>query len=307
MDTKLGNNNCRTLFGINPAIVSPGNPIVIPLEPEFVVQQDGDKKQDCENKAMKRWLSKWSDKYKNEGFTALGDDLFAKDSICKKVIEAVMHFLFVCKPLSHKYIYEMVESFRKSNDLSVVERKEWTGKQYIYYQYRFLNNILIKNDDEALKVNWLDITITDSKGRQKYHNGFITDYEITEETVIGLATDGRCRWKIENEVNNTLKTKGYHLEHNFGHGKKNLCRVLLSLNLIAFLFHNILELTENPYGSLRKRLPTRKAFFQHISVLSCYLCFESWWVMIAYMLKSLDNPQPPPADNIIRNSDYLSF
>jgi hypothetical protein len=29
---------------------------------------------------------------------------------------------------------------------------------------------------------------------------------------------GRARWKVENENNNTLKTKGYHLEHNYGHG-----------------------------------------------------------------------------------------
>ncbi len=29
-------------------------------------------------------------------------------------------------------------------------------------------------------------------------------------------------WKVENENNNTLKTKGYHLEHNFGHGQKHL-------------------------------------------------------------------------------------
>ncbi len=31
-----------------------------------------------------------------------------------------------------------------------------------------------------------------------------------------------ARWKIENESFNTLKTKGYHLEHNFGHGDANL-------------------------------------------------------------------------------------
>jgi len=33
---------------------------------------------------------------------------------------------------------------------------------------------------------------------------------------------GRCRWKIENETFNTLKNQGYHFEHNYGHGEKNL-------------------------------------------------------------------------------------
>ncbi len=32
----------------------------------------------------------------------------------------------------------------------------------------------------------------------------------------------RARWKIENEGFNVLKTKGYNLEHNFGHGIQNL-------------------------------------------------------------------------------------
>ena len=41
--------------------------------------------------------------------------------------------------------------------------------------------------------------------------------------------DGRARWKSENETNNVLKTKGYHLEHNFGHGKENLCALLATM------------------------------------------------------------------------------
>ena len=41
----------------------------------------------------------------------------------------------------------------------------------------------------------------------------------------------------------TLKTKGYNLEHNFGHGKKHLSAVLATLNLLAFAFHTVAELT----------------------------------------------------------------
>jgi len=39
--------------------------------------------------------------------------------------------------------------------------------------------------------------------------------------------DGRARWKVENENNNVLKTKGYHIEHNFGHGNQHLASLLL--------------------------------------------------------------------------------
>jgi hypothetical protein len=56
-----------------------------------------------------------------------------------------------------------------------------------------------------------------------------------------VAPAGRGRGKIENENNNILKTKGYHLEPNFGHGQQYLSAFLLSLNLLAFLFHTVLE------------------------------------------------------------------
>jgi hypothetical protein len=37
-------------------LVAPGHNQVVPLEPEFVVPQDGHDKQDCESMAARRWL-----------------------------------------------------------------------------------------------------------------------------------------------------------------------------------------------------------------------------------------------------------
>jgi len=36
----------------------------------------------------------------------------------------------------------------------------------------------------------------------------------------------RARRKVENENNNVLKTKGYHLEHNYGYGHQFLSTAL---------------------------------------------------------------------------------
>ncbi|MFN8967925.1 MAG: ISNCY family transposase, partial [Pseudanabaena sp.] len=56
----------------------------------------------------------------------------------------------------------------------------------------------------------------------------------------------------ENENHNVLKTKGYNLEHNFGHGQKHLSSTLLSLNLLAFLFHTVLQLIDSSYQEIRR-------------------------------------------------------
>ncbi len=42
------------------------------------------------------------------------------------------------------------------------------------------------------------------------------DHFVQALNVTELVASGRARWKTENENHNVLKTKGYHLEHNFG-------------------------------------------------------------------------------------------
>lgn len=81
-----------------------------------------------------------------------------------------------------------------------------------------------------------------------------------------------------------LKTKGYHLEHNFGHGKNHLSTILVTLNLLAFLFHTVLQLIDKSYQQIRKRRGARKTFFNDIRTLTTYLLFESWQHLIAFML-----------------------
>ena len=83
-------------------IVAPGHNRVMPLEPEFIVPQDGHDKQDCESRAARRWLAAHGARYARFGPVYLGDDLFSRQPICQAVLDVGGHFLFVCKPDSHK-------------------------------------------------------------------------------------------------------------------------------------------------------------------------------------------------------------
>jgi hypothetical protein len=77
----------------------------------------------------------------------------------------------------------------------------------------------LRDADDALMVNWCEITTRTEDGKVIYYNAFATSLAINDANVIEVVASGRARWKIENENNNTLKTKGYNFEHNFGHGK----------------------------------------------------------------------------------------
>jgi hypothetical protein len=153
----------------------------------------------------------------------------------------------------------------------------------------------LRNSNDALQVNWLELIIPDEKtGEVLYQNSFVTNHNVTNTKVVQIAEVGRIRWKIENENNNTLKTKGYHLEHNFGHGQQDLANVLATLNILAFLIHTIQEITEPASQRLRYALGARKTFFDDLRVLTRYVVFETWDDLFSFMQEGLEIiPEPP--------------
>ena len=96
-------------------------------------------------------------------------------------------------------------------------------------KFLFINQVPLRDGEDALQVNWCKLTTRLPDGKIVYKNSFVTNFKISKNNVKPIVADGRARWKIENENNNVLKTKGYHLEHNFGHGKKHLSALLLTL------------------------------------------------------------------------------
>jgi hypothetical protein len=289
-----------THTALMPAIVTPGSPQVIPLEPEFIVPQDGQEKQDCERAAAKRWLDSLAQGYSPLGITVLGDDLYACQPFIRKVVDQGLHYIFVAKPRSHKYLYEELQASETLGQMKSLQLTEWTGKERRAVNYRYINEVTLKDSEDSIRVNWVELTLTNAQGKVTFRNSYVTSYLLDEHNVAAVVEAGRCRWKIENENFNTLKTKGYHFEHSFGHGKNYLSQTLLSLNILAFLFHTVLELQDERCALLRKSLPRRDTFFQHIAALTQYLCFASWQSLLWFMLHALqDGPAPPPDPSVI--------
>lgn len=277
---------------ITPVIVNPAYNMAIPLAPEFIVPQDGNDKQDCETNAAKRWLMTHADKFRNVGITILGDDLYCRQPMCQLVLSKGFNFVFVCKPDSHKTLYQWVELLEEHGDLNQFVLFRWNGRYREIYTYKYANDVPLRDSKDALRVNWVELTISKEDGEILYKNAFATNFKVTDSNGETLVAGGRCRWKVENENNNTLKTKGYHLEHNYGHGKKHLSSLLVTFNLLAFLFHTVLELTDNHYKQIRSILPSRKTFFDDLRALTRYICFDSWEHLLEFMLNSLTRASP---------------
>ena len=255
------------------AIVRPGNNEVLPVMGEAIRNGDGQEKQDCEHEAGKRWLLAHGPEYRWLKVTLLGDDLYSDQPFCEAVLAQKMSFLFTCKPESHRWLSETVEqSFLEEKTV-----KQWTGRHNQISTYRWINGVPLRDSKDALLVNYLYMQIRNEKtGKVGYTNSWVTDKKITAEHVEMLASCARARWKIENEHNNVLKNRGYHLEHNFGHGKQYAGEIFLLLNLLAFQFHTVLELCDEEYGKARASVGRRDSFFHHMQAALRYALHETW-------------------------------
>ena len=262
------------------------------LRPQFITPQDGDHKQDCETKAAYRWFDQNAARYASLRPIYLGDDLYANQPICEKVTQAGGDFIFRVKEGSHKTLFSYLDGVTWPTT-RVVKKTPGRKQPNLIYQYRFAKQLPIRDGNDALKVNYVELQIRrvgDRKPTQSFR--FVTSLDVTKANAADIAAAGRARWKIENEGFNLLKKHGYHMEHNFGHGKHGLSDTLMTLNLIAFAFHAVCNHLCELWQAARARFSRKHRFFVAIDIINCYLYFENWQAL----LSATADPQPrlPP-------------
>ena len=253
---------------------------VLPLAPEFIRNEDGEGKQDCERNAGKRWLENNADRYTWLNPIVIGDDLYADYPTCMAIVGKGFHFLLTCKPDSHKWLYDSI-------DEGCLEKKTvrtWNGREHLEYRYRWYNGVELREEEPTVKVNYLLMEIwNEEKGKTTYRNSWVTDLGIGEKNIEEMVECGRARWKIENEHNNVLKHHGYHLEHNFGHGEEHACEIYAVLNLLAFQMHGVMLLIDEGYQKARKNIRRRDEFFAGMRIFFNRYLFESWEEFIGFV------------------------
>ena len=129
---------------------------------------------------------------------------------------------------------------------------------------------------DALNVHWLRVEVVDAAGKVTYRGAFVTSLVIRKENAAEIAACGRARWKFESESFNVLKNHGYHLEHNFGHGKQYLAQLFVLLNLLAFAFHTVCDSAKELWQQAHVVLGTRAGFFTDLHTITAYLLFPKW-------------------------------
>ena len=262
------------------ALVHPDYKQVIPLAPEQIQNTDGNDKQDCETNAGKRIVKKIRQAHPKLGIIIVADSLYSKQPFIKELKDERMSFILVAKPKDHKIMMEWIEEQKQMGEVCRLQYKDQKGR---YHFYEWINAVPLNGNKNTYWVNYFEYQII-ANGKTTYRNSWITDISIDRDNVKHLVRGGRCRWKIENETFNTLKNQGYHLEHNFGHGKKYLSMNFFILNLLAFFMHQIFELTDLLYQKCRAKFSARIEYWNQLRCTFRILLFKSWEALLRFVL-----------------------
>ncbi len=192
-----------------------------------------------------------------------------------------MSYILIAKPKDHKFLFKLVDEIKQSGGARELKFIDYKGRTH---HYQWANQVPLNGSKNAGDVNFMEYSIwVDNK--QKYHNTWVTDIDINKGNVVRLVKAGRAKWKIENETFNTLKNQGYHIEHNFGHGKKNLSHNFFLLNLLAFFMHQIFEISDLLYQKCRKKFSARKEYWNQLRCTFRIFHFPVWEELLIFILK----------------------
>lgn len=258
-------------YMLGAAIVHPSLKQVVPLCPEPIVKQDGNSKNDCESRAFYRMLPDIKKEHPNiKRFILVCDALSANTPAINSIKSFGYSYIINAKVSATKSLYDWIDG------LTLNEVKLTKGKNK--YSFRYINKVPLNDNKEAPFVNFLECIAEEVKGRKVSKKTFawVTDIEIGDKNVHDIMRGGRARWKIENETFNTLKNQGYQLEHNFGHGKKNLSSIFAMIMMLAFLADQIQEAGCGLFQAAMKSNYARRRFWEKFRALFYGFLINSW-------------------------------
>ena len=69
--------------------------------------------------------------------------------------------------------------------------------------------------------------------------------------------------------------------------------MLVTLNLLAFAFHTICDLTEDTWRAARSKAGARTRFFTRLATITEFLVFNSWDELLETLAFTGPQPRPP--------------
>ena len=266
--------------------------------PEMVLRADGSSKNDCEQNALMRLLPELRREHPHLRMAVLLDGLHSKAPQVRKLRELGMNFIIGAKGKDHVVLHGQLETDGESHEI-----RDPDGT---VHSFRWRNGAELNDSNRDILVNVLSYSqftpehsVRKAGGRRRIVKAktipfsWITDFEIDRATLVPLMRAGRARWRVENEVFNTLKNQGFDLSHSFGHGHRNLCSVLAILMMLAFLIDQVQERCCRVFQAAKAEAVSRTTLWRRMRSF-LFVAHLTGWEELMLRLAGEHPARPPP-------------
>jgi hypothetical protein len=234
------------------------NGFSISIGTEWILNEDGANKQDCEYKATLRLLSKLHKQYPRLPICIVMDGLFLKYPIQDQIRLYNWESIIVWKDKTKYNLQDEVAMRRDRNELMTKEYTEFpnscTREEYIL---EYSDKPLMQKDLEVWYLKGEKYTISTKPEVEDQYTKFVfmTSLKVEAATVKALFDAGRLRWKIENEGFNEQKNGTLKMHHKMNrndlYAMKNFYTCLQIAHLIMQLITKAKDSVAHKYGTIR--------------------------------------------------------
>ena len=306
LERKVGESTQYHHQAVAAVITHPETKEVIPLAVEPIVKQDGESKNDCERNATSRLLRRVRKLYPKLKLIVIEDGLASNAPHIADLKACNMRFLLGAKPGDHGHLFKQVV---EASDRSRVETIQVidpasvdpvsvdpASLENVISETQFISDLPLNKSNEEVRVNFLQhVEYDPQSGAVMKRFSWVTDIDIPRSKMLLYQRGGRSRWRIENETFNTLKNQGYHYEHNYGHGKKNLSTVLMLLMFLAFTVDQIQQACCPLFQAVLEKLKTRRKLWDHLRSHVRHFSFARFVDLWATILRGTGKNRSPPS------------
>lgn len=283
------------------AIVHPDKKTVIPFAPEAIIKEDNATKNDCELNASKRLLRHIKKEHPRLPILIVEDALHAKAPNINLLKSLGYRYIIGVKEGDHKYLFNSVQEKIKLNEDN--EFEFYNKEKNITHGFRFINNLALNKSNPDILVNFLEYWETNEKGEIIFYATWVSDIELTKDNVFEIMKAGRSRWKIENEVFNTLKNQGYNFEHNYGHGKVHLATIFAMLMMLTFLIDQVQEECCELFQQSKGKFRTKVYLWDKMTALFLSYFISDWET---FYLSIINSHKPHKLEPDIDTKEFLN-
>jgi hypothetical protein len=179
------------------------------------------------------------------------------------------------------------DRWAKLNLIREIVATHWNGRHRERWTYRFVNDVLLRDSADVLSVNWCEIIIVrEDTQAPVYHNTFITDHRLTDQSVAPIVASGQLEDR---------KREPQHPQESWVSSRTQFRPWPTALSCPAaqpqppgVSLAHCADPDDAAYQQIRHALGARRTFFDDIRTLTRCIYFESWAALLAFMFHGLE-------------------